>query len=233
MCPQVIILPAELSAAAVLINYWNHDINNAVWITICMVVVVAINLLGASAPFFFFSLSLSLIPVLQRHMGPLDTLGTTLTIADEFLSRETEFWFCSIKVLTITGLIILGIVLDLGGGPNHDRIGFRYWKDPGPFVQFDGIAGAKGRFLGWWAVMTQAAFSFIGTEIVAIAAGEAKNPRRNIVSKRLILKLVDGTKDSDVPASGYSPRVYPYPHLLHLVWCLFTFLLNNFTNSRL
>ena len=26
--------------------------------------------------------------------------------------------------------------------------------------------------------MTQAAFSFIGTEIVAIAAGEAKNPRR-------------------------------------------------------
>jgi amino acid transporter len=52
--------------------------------------------------------------------------------------------------------------------------------------------------LGWWSVMTQAAFSFIGTEIVAvrmftasryhrlhrflvqIAAGEAKNPRRNL-----------------------------------------------------
>lgn len=28
--------------------------------------------------------------------------------------------------------------------------------------------------------MTQAAFSFIGTEIVAIAAAEAKNPRRNL-----------------------------------------------------
>ena len=85
------------------------------------------------------------------------------------------------------------------GGPDHDRLGFRYWKNPGPFVQFDGISGAKGRFLGWWAVLTQAAFSFIGTEIVAvstllilfgrarfqllqlqIAAGEAKNPRRNL-----------------------------------------------------
>ena len=55
------------------------------------------------------------------------------------------------------------------GGPNHDRIGFRYWKDPGPFVQFRGIAGAKGRFLGFWAVLTQAAFSFIGTEIVAVS----------------------------------------------------------------
>ena len=80
-------------------------------------------------------------------------------------------------MLTITGLIILGIVLDLGGGPNHDRIGFRYWKDPGPFAQFQDIPGNEGRFLGWWAVMTQAAFSFIGTEVVAIAAGEAKNPR--------------------------------------------------------
>ena len=28
----MIILPAELSAAAVLINFWNKEINNAVWI---------------------------------------------------------------------------------------------------------------------------------------------------------------------------------------------------------
>jgi yeast amino acid transporter len=67
------------------------------------------------------------------------------------------------------GLIILGIILDLGGGPDHDRIGFRYWKHPGPFVQFDGIAGAKGRFLGFSKVLTQAAFSYIGTEIVAVS----------------------------------------------------------------
>ena len=101
------------------------------------------------------------------------------------------------------GLMILGIILDLGGGPDHDRIGFRYWKNPGPFVQYNGIGGAKGRFLGFWAVLTQAAFAFVGTEIVAvsltlsehlsgdikynvtksncqIAAGEAKNPRWNV-----------------------------------------------------
>lgn len=139
-----IILPAELSAAAVLINFWNKDINNSAWIIICLVVVVAINFMGAGA------------------------------------YGEAEFIFASIKVLTIVGLIILGIVIDLGGGPDHDRLGFRYWKHPGPFVQYDDIAGSKGRFLGWWAVITQAAFSFIGTEIVAIAAGEAKNPRRNL-----------------------------------------------------
>ncbi len=105
---------------------------------------------------------------------------------------EAEFAFASIKVITITGLIILGVVLDLGGGPNHDRIGFRYWKTPGPFAQFDGIGGPKGRFLAWWAVMSQAAFSFFGTEVVAIAAGEAKNPRRNIPKaiKRVYIRIL-------------------------------------------
>ncbi|KAF9454882.1 hypothetical protein P691DRAFT_799885 [Macrolepiota fuliginosa MF-IS2] len=158
-----IILPAELSAAAVLVGFWNKDISPAVWITITMVVVILINYLGAG------------------------------------VYGEAEFIFASIKVITIVGLIILGIVLDLGGGPDHDRLGFRYWKKPGPFVQFNGISGRKGQFLGWWAVMTQAAFSFIGTEIVAIAAGEAKNPRRNIpraikrVYIRILLFYIGGT----------------------------------------
>jgi len=109
----VVTLPAELSAAAVLINFWNKSINNAAWITICLAVVVAINFLGT------------------RAFG------------------ECEFWFASIKVLTIIGLIILGLVIDLGGGPTHDRLGFRFWHHPGAFVQFHDIAGAKGRFLGF------------------------------------------------------------------------------------
>lgn len=45
-----IILPAELSAAATLVSYWTHnDINPAVWISICWVVVVTINMLGAGS----------------------------------------------------------------------------------------------------------------------------------------------------------------------------------------
>ena len=44
---------------------------------------------------------------------------------------EFEFWLSSIKVLTICGLILLSLILMLGGGPDHDRKGFRYWKNPG------------------------------------------------------------------------------------------------------
>ncbi|KAI8593146.1 amino acid permease [Geranomyces variabilis] len=160
----VVVLPAELSAAAVLINYWTTSVNNGVWITMCLIFVAVINMFGA------------------RAYG------------------EAEFWFASIKVLTIVGLIIVGIIIACGGGPNHNATGFSYWKDPGAFgVSYDGMSGSASNFFGFWAVLVQAAFSYIGTEIVAIAAGEAKNPRRNIpkaikrVSVRIALFYIGGT----------------------------------------
>ena len=39
-------------------------------------------------------------------------------------------------VILITGLILCGLIIDLGGGPDHDRIGFRYWNNPGAFNQY-------------------------------------------------------------------------------------------------
>ncbi|KAJ9144045.1 Amino acid transporter [Pleurostoma richardsiae] len=91
---------------------------------------------------------------------------------------EAEFWFASIKVITICGLIILSIIISAGGGPEGDAIGFRYWHHPGPLVQYDGIEGTTGRFLGFFAVLTQASFSMIGTEMLALAAAECRNPRK-------------------------------------------------------
>ncbi|KIJ21090.1 hypothetical protein PAXINDRAFT_6870 [Paxillus involutus ATCC 200175] len=95
---------------------------------------------------------------------------------------EAEFIFSLIKLSMITGLILMGLIIDLGGGPNHQRLGFQYWKNPGV------LAGAGlepnhpslDKFLGILNVLVQAAFSFQGMEIVAIAASETENPRRNI-----------------------------------------------------
>ena len=52
------------------------------------------------------------------------------------LFGEIEFWLSTFKVITIVGLIILSLVLALGGGPDHDRKGFRYWKEPGAFKPY-------------------------------------------------------------------------------------------------
>ncbi|KAJ9502854.1 hypothetical protein H2202_001976 [Exophiala xenobiotica] len=92
---------------------------------------------------------------------------------------EAEFVFGAIKLTTIVGLILLMFIITLGGAPNHDRIGFRYWDHPGPMLEYL-ETGALGRFLAFWKIFISATFSYGGSEMVVIAAGETENPRRNI-----------------------------------------------------
>jgi len=43
---MAISVPAELSAAATLIQFWNTSVNPAVWITVFLVVIAALNFCG-------------------------------------------------------------------------------------------------------------------------------------------------------------------------------------------
>lgn len=103
---------------------------------------------------------------------------------------EVEFWFALLKILFIIFLILLGLVIDLGGVPGTPRIGFRYWNNPGPFVEYIG-SGSWGRFLAYWAVMSNAVFSFAGVESIAMAAAETRNPRVAIpkACKRVFIRV--------------------------------------------
>ncbi|TCD68026.1 hypothetical protein EIP91_011637 [Steccherinum ochraceum] len=95
---------------------------------------------------------------------------------------ESEFFFSIVKLLLITGLILVGLIIDLGGGPDHDRRGFRYWKHPGAVAPAGLVLYNIGldRFVAILNQIVQAGFSFQGMELVAIAASETQNPRRNI-----------------------------------------------------
>ncbi|EED21242.1 amino acid transporter, putative [Talaromyces stipitatus ATCC 10500] len=136
-------VPAEISAAATVIQFWNSSINPAVWISVFLVLIVLLNLCGV------------------RFYG------------------ESEVVFASLKILLIIGLIIGGLVIDLGGAPNRDRIGFRYWNDPGAFNTYID-KGATGRFLAIWSVLISAAFSYGNIQVVAISGSETQNPREII-----------------------------------------------------
>ncbi|KAJ3539317.1 hypothetical protein NM208_g5536 [Fusarium decemcellulare] len=92
---------------------------------------------------------------------------------------EFEFWLSSFKVLTIVGIIIFSLVLALGGGPDRDPKGFRYWKNPGAFREHI-TTGSLGRFAGFWSCMVNATFAYLGTELVGVTVAEAQNPRRTI-----------------------------------------------------
>lgn len=95
---------------------------------------------------------------------------------------EFEFWLSSFKVIVIVGIILFALIIACGGGPNKDATGFRYWKDPGAFAVLykSGPTGALGKFMGFWSVMVNATFAYLGTELVGVTAAEAQNPRRSI-----------------------------------------------------
>jgi yeast amino acid transporter len=72
---------------------------------------------------------------------------------------ELEFWLSSVKVVVICGIILLSLILALGGGPDHDRKGFRYWKNPGAFApvsfQYYGDRSASDTNLDSTSMMEQ------------------------------------------------------------------------------
>ncbi|KAK3297828.1 amino acid permease/ SLC12A domain-containing protein [Chaetomium fimeti] len=88
---------------------------------------------------------------------------------------EEEFWSSVLKLAAIIIFMITAFVLVLGGGPEgsayDEYVGARTWYDPGAF--------ANG-FRGFCSVFVTAAFSFSGTELVGLAAAEAKNPLKSL-----------------------------------------------------
>jgi amino acid transporter len=139
--------------------------------------------------------------------------AVTLNMLGSAWFGEVEFWLSYLKIFLVVGLLITSIVISAGGGPNKETIGFRFWRDPGPFVQYAGIAGTLGRFLGFWATLTRAAFAYIGSEIVAIAAGETRNPRRNVpraiknVYIRILLFYIGGVFAIGITVPSNDPRL--------------------------
>lgn len=99
---------------------------------------------------------------------------------------EVEFWLSCLKVLTCLGLIILMLCIALGGSPTHDRLGFRYWKNPGAFKEYADssrdlkIEGDLGRFVSFVAVLVTTIFAYTGSELVGITFAECARPRQAI-----------------------------------------------------
>jgi yeast amino acid transporter len=84
---------------------------------------------------------------------------------------EAEFIFSTVKVIAVIGFIILGVILNIGGGPGGSYIGGKFWREPGAF---------HNGFKGLCSVFVTAAFAFAGTELVGLAAAETANPRKSL-----------------------------------------------------
>lgn len=151
-----ITVPAEITAATLVVNYWNNSVPVAAWLTIFMVIMVALNCF------------------------PVKVYG------------ETEFWFASLKVIGIIGLLFMAVVLIFGGGPNHQLLGFHYWKHPGPVNEYI-VPGNSGRLCAFISTITFSMFAFaFAPELLVVTGGEMQSPRRNLpkAGKRYFYRLV-------------------------------------------
>jgi amino acid transporter, AAT family len=141
-------------------TYW------LMWVVIAMAEVTAA---GIYMQYWFPGLP-QWIPALVALVG---LLAANLIAVGMF--GEFEFWFAIIKVVTIVGMIILGLAIlvlgisDLGHTASFSHL----WSAGGFFPK-----GFKGPFLALQAVM----FAFLGVELIGVTAGEAQKPEKTIPS---------------------------------------------------
>ncbi len=83
---------------------------------------------------------------------------------------ESEYIFSSIKVITVFVFLFAGTMLIFGFGGTSP--GFTNWTiEEAPFV---------GGFNSILAIFMVAGFSFQGTELIGVAAGESEDPEKNV-----------------------------------------------------
>lgn len=83
---------------------------------------------------------------------------------------ETEYWFSFIKASTAVIFILVGVLFILG--ITGESPGFQNWTiGDAPFVN---------GFSGFFSILLIAGFSFSGTELVGVAAGESEDPETTI-----------------------------------------------------
>lgn len=86
---------------------------------------------------------------------------------------EAEYWFSLIKVVTVVIFIVVGVMMILGILRGDQPVaGWGNWQI--------GDAPFSGGFSAMIGVAMIAGFSFQGTELIGIAAGESEDPAKNI-----------------------------------------------------
>jgi len=85
---------------------------------------------------------------------------------------EFEYWFSMIKVVAIVLFITFGVVVLTGLVGSHPANGLPNYTQNGGFFPH----GLKGT----WMALVFVIYSYIGTEVIAVAAGEARDPAETV-----------------------------------------------------
>ncbi|NSL52172.1 amino acid permease [Calidifontibacillus erzurumensis] len=142
------------------------------WINWIIVTVVELLAAGSFLKYWFQDIPLWLLSIL---CGAL-IVGINMFQVKHY--GELEFWFASIKIITLVAFIILGSLILFGVFP-AENVSFSNYTAHGGFFPH-GIGGVLSAFL---VVM----FSYGGAELIGIAATETKD------SEKVIPKVIKTT----------------------------------------
>ncbi|KAI8135711.1 hypothetical protein DUD61_000641 [Geotrichum candidum] len=144
------------------------------WFSWAITFAIELSIVGQVIEFWTFA-----VPI-GAWIAIFFVIFTALNFLPVKFYGEIEFWAASIKVIAVVGWLIYALCMICGAGQTGP-VGFRYWKNPGAFGPGILVSNPNGgKFLGWLSSLVNAAFTFQGTELVGITAGESDNPRKTV-----------------------------------------------------
>ncbi|KAF5093152.1 hypothetical protein D0Z03_002531 [Geotrichum reessii] len=144
------------------------------WFSWAITFAIELSIVGQVIEFWTFAVPLS------GWIAIFFVIFTLLNFFPVKFYGEIEFWAASIKVIAIVGWLIYALCMICGAGKTGP-VGFRYWRNPGAFGPGILVSNTNtAKFLGWLSSLINAAFTFQGTELVGITAGESDNPRKTV-----------------------------------------------------
>lgn len=148
----VIVLPNNLTATGIILQFWLPNLNVSVWIVVFGVAIILLNLIHVKffgEAEFWMSLVKALVILMLILLCFIVALGGGPSgVRSGFYYWENPGAFAQYST-TVKGTTTV-------------------------------IQGETGRFLGVWACIVQATFAYLGTELVGVAFGETPNPRKNV-----------------------------------------------------
>ena len=160
------------SKRAGFVSGWNY------WFNYILVSMVELSVVGSFVQYWFpnipqwVSAAVFLVVIAAANLLGVSKFG------------EFEFWFAIIKIVAVIAMIIGGLAVLIAGLPTASGIkaSFANWFTVGDGFLPNGLMQrtADGQWTGLLMALCVVMFSFGGTELIGITAGETENPRVTI-----------------------------------------------------
>lgn len=160
------------SKRAGFVSGWNY------WFNYILVSMVELSVVGSFVNYWFpaipqwVSAAVFLVVIAAMNLLGVSKFG------------EFEFWFAIIKIVAVIAMIVSGLAVLIAGLPTDSGVkaSFSNWFALDGGVLPHGLLqqSADGQWTGLLMALVVVMFSFGGTELIGITAGETEDPRRTI-----------------------------------------------------